>query len=56
MNQKPRSYKLNLVNNSTVLILYSKSDKNLDKQPVELWAFISWTEFPIEIECFPAEA
>lgn len=45
MYQDPRSYKLNLENSNTVLILYSKSDKNLDKQRVDWWTLMSWTEF-----------
>lgn len=45
MFQDSQSYKVNLERSSTVLILYSKSDKNLDKQPVNWWGFISWTDF-----------
>ena len=45
MYQEPRSYKLNLESSIAVLILYSKSDKILDKQTVRWWAFTSGTEF-----------
>lgn len=45
MYQEPGSYKLNLESSNTVLILYSKNGKNLDKQAVDWWALMPWTEF-----------